>query len=356
MTFKLASPSSLDNFLAAVTPSLNSRKLYIVTDNEYNNVPRTVLEVFSPYLALLLSSTNCPEETPTIFLQDVKSETIKNLVDLIQSGAIYISTKDQEMRKQIIEDIHNLAKVLNINMETLSYEGDIVSETAVKQKMVKNDISDELLLYEENLFCQEMLKQKYSETTTEYFESISIECPIVKTEEVSVENMKKEVFVEEKKEEIAIVDKKSEVENKNKSEATKVDRNERVLIERSRERGSVDDKIEGLSIRDQKEDVRIEDMKEDGEISEDDEVFFTFQCFRCKTQCQSSGELRRHTDSFHRTDKQYRYSRMHSTLPINKNYSSKYPYFHSNSESSQFSHFKNQHRYRSKELGKRIKK
>jgi len=301
MEVKLSSASRVENFRQALSSSLSFRKLYLVTESEYNNVPRTVLEVFSPFLALLLTSTN-QEETPTIILQDVKSQTIKNFVDLIQTGAIHITTRN---RDQITEDILDLAKVLNIEMKNLNYEGNSVQEREVNKESL---LSDELLLYEENLFCQELLKEEYTENTTEeYFESMTID-DHVHDQPIKKENVAKE------------------------------------------EENAVE------SIR---ENVAVEDMREDGEISDDDDVY-TFQCPKCQYGCGSMKDLMKHSEMYHRTDRPNSRSDKAATT---KKYSRHHKYsctncdkFITNSESSLYNHLKYHHRFKTPELIRRFLK
>ena len=238
----------------------------VTRHHEYNNVPRTVLEVFSPYLATLLSSINSPEETPTIIFPEVKSVTLKHLMDLLQHGAIQLNGPTEKRRETILE-IVELANILNIEMNNLSFDEEDSVPDRSKQEPVnrKTDLSDELLLFEENLFCQQFLKKEYFETeqptgtnteenmvveqvkqentTEEYFENLTIEDPQVKTED------------QERK--------GNELENTNAG-------------------------------------------REEGELSEEDEEdaeVFTLHCRRCRFGCSSRKELEKHRAWYHREER-----------------------------------------------------
>ena len=88
MELKLSSTSIIETLLEAVSSSLSSTKLYFVTEDEYNIVPRPLITLFSPFLAELLQSAHGQEETPTVVLQDVKSADLNSLMDFIYFGQV----------------------------------------------------------------------------------------------------------------------------------------------------------------------------------------------------------------------------------------------------------------------------
>lgn len=307
MEVKLKSAPKVENFQTVLRSVASLRTLNIVTRQEYNTVPRTVLEVFSPYLAALLSSLNSPEETPTIIFSEIKSETLKHLVDLLQHGAIQVSSPG-ERRKETIEEVVELANLLNIEMNNLAFD----EEDSVP--VGKTDLSDELLLFEEDLFCQQLLKKEYVETeqttysntveqvkqedTEEYFENMTIDDHQIKNEEHETEDIR------------------------------------------------------------MTEDEELEDKKavrEEGELSEEEEdaaEVFTLHCRRCRFVCWSSKELEKHRKWYHRVEKRASespaYKRSRQSTSRYQRYSS--------SEDSPYKQVKYQHRYQTQEYRTRFHK
>ena len=295
MEVKLKSAPKVENFQTVLRSVASLRRLNIVTRQEYNTVPRTVLEVFSPYLAALLSSLNSPEETPTIIFPEIKSETLKHLVDLLQHGAIQVN-RPAERKRETIGEVVELANLLNIEMNNLAFD----EEDSVP--VGKTDLSDELLLFEEDLFCQQLLKKEYVETeqttcsnmvkqvkqenTEEYFENMTIDDHQIKKEEYETEDV----------------------------------------------RMAEDEELEDT-----------EAVREEGELSEEEEVF-TLHCRRCRFVCCSRKELERHRDWYHREE------RRESRSPANKRsrYSTSSYQRYSSSEGSPFKQMKYQHRYKNK--------
>ena len=265
MELKLSSTSIIETLLEAVSSSLSSTKLYFVTEDEYNIVPRPLITLFSPFLAELLQSAHGQEETPSVVLQDVKSETIKNLVDLLQNGQIQIKSGEIVRKEEIIEDILNLAKTLSIEMKNLKFSED--REVLKRESAQSGDysqVADEFLLYEENLFCLEVLDRE--DMTGEYFEQMTIADEQIKEEKLTLDD--KEEGCESEK-----------VRNNIKNEELS---------------------FEGLD-----EEVAGDDMKEEGEISSEEEVE-TFQCGRCRYRGSSRLDLERHTTLHHRQQRRER--------------------------------------------------
>ena len=303
MEVKLKSAPKVENFQTVLRSVASLRRLNIVTRQEYNTVPRTVLEVFSPYLAALLSSLNSPEETPTIIFPEIKSETLKHLVDLLQHGAIQVN-RPAERKRETIGEVVELANLLNIEMNNLAFD----EEDSVP--VGKTDLSDELLLFEEDLFCQQLLKKEYVETeqtthsnmvkqvkqenTEEYFENMTIDDHQIKKEEYETEDVR------------------------------------------------------------MAEDEDLEDTKavrEEGELSEEEEVF-TLHCRRCRFVCSSSKELEKHRKWYHRAERRASESPAYKR---SRHSSSRYQRY-SSSEDSPYKQMKYQHRYQPQEYRTRFHK
>ena len=254
MEVKLTSASNhVENFHVALRSLASWRKVYIVTQHqEYNNVPSTVLQVFSPYLASLLGSINLPEETPTIIIPELKSVTLKHLVDLLQHGDIQIKGPAQR-RKETIGEILELANILNIEMDNLVFDHEDSLPDRVKQEPVrKTDLSDELLLFEENLFCQQLLEKDYFEVD-----------PATTTDQVKQENATAEYF-------------------------------ENMTID--------EENIEKLE-REEDELKDTKALREEGELTDEDEndpEVFKLHCRRCRFGCSSRKELEKHLARYHR--------------------------------------------------------
>ena len=312
MEVKLSSLVTVENFQAALRAGQSGRKLYVVTRQEYKNVPRTVLEVFSPFLATLFSSVNYPEETPTIIFPEIKSETLKHLVDLLQLGSIQVNSPAERRRETILE-ILELANILNIEMTNLTFDAEDSVHERLKQESV--DHSDELLLLEENLFCQQLLEKEYfhSEQTTSTIEKM-------------VEQVKKENTTAEYFENMTIDD----------------------YQVKSEEKGRGDMKM--------REDQQAEDAKavrEEGELSEEDEdddaEVFTFNCrfVNCRFVCSSRKELLRHRERYHREERR--------GIQSSRSSNSSYPRYPS-SEGSKYKQMKYQHRYKTQEYRTRVQK
>ena len=319
MEVKLTSASNVENFQDALRSEPSWRKLYIVTrHHEYNNVPRTVLEVFSPFLATLLSSSSSPEETPTIILSEVKSVTLKHLVDLLQHGTIQLNGPTGRRRKTIVE-IVELANILNIEMNNLTFdEEDFVPERLKQEPVRMTDLTDELLLFEENLFCQQILKKEYFETeqpsatenmvdqkldntTEEYFENLTIGDHQVKNEVQEREDMREDEL-----------------------EDTNADR-------------------------------------EEGELSEEEEDYdaavLTLHCSRCRFMCSSRKELEKHSAWYHREREQRRDGRSpaYKRSRYSSSSSSSYQKY-SSSAVSPYEQLKYQHRYKTLDCRTRFHK
>ena len=320
MDVKLASALNVENFQEALRSEPSWRKLYIVTrPYEYNNVPRTVLEVFSPFLASLLSSMNSPEETPTIILSEVKSVTLKHLVDLLQDGAIQLSGPTGKRRKTIVE-IVELANILNIEMNNLTFDEEDFVPKKLKQEPVRmTDPSDELLLFEENLFCQQLLKKEYLETEQPTGNA---------TDENMVNQEKEENTTEEYFENLTIGDHQVKIKNEDQEE---------------REDELVDTNA----------------LREEGELSEEEDEYneevFTLHCRRCRFVCRSRRELEKHSAWYHREERKEGGSPAYKRSRYSTSSSSSYQKY-SSSADSPYKPFRHQHRYKTLDCRTRFHK
>ena len=210
-------------------------------------------------------------------------------------------------------EILELANILNIEMTNLTFDAEDSVHERFKQESV--DHSDELLLLEENLFCQQLLEKEYfhSEQTTSTIEKM-------------VKQVKKENTTEEYFENMTIDDYQVKSEEK--------------------ERGD-------MRMREDQQAVDATAVREEGELSEEDEdddaEVFTFNCrfVNCRFVCSSRKELLRHRERYHREERR--------GIQSSRSSNSSYPRYPS-SEGSKYKQMKYQHRYKTQEYRTRVQK